>query len=332
MKLTQLFVMGLLFTVFSAAQAGDIYIYEAGHFDPTSGLGSKGHLVLANGQKAGVNIRKYLVTDDAKATNRNLAVVRDFFKREFSRDSYDGKGSIIEATVKVGRSFLSLTRLFDLHQNAAWVPSKKRFIFGAGDKEMLSNFTRALDVIGHEYTHAIIDSSSALTYAGQTGALNEHLADVFGQYIQVKMKLGHDDFLIGETVLNQPFKNLIAKEFGSAPKALRNMLNPELSFPPQPKEMQEIPSEFGTSCEPTELNDQCGVHSLSGIPNRAMSLVIQKLGWDKVAHVLYVVMTERLPSNAEFSTYASETMAECGRQLSTTDCAVFDDAFKAVGL
>ncbi len=331
MTIKFLLAMGLILTGYSA-NAGDIYIYESGHFNPLSGLSSKGHLVLMNGKKVGSNIRKYLVTDDAKATSRNLTLVRDFFMKEFGRDSFDGKGADIEAVVKVGRSYLSLTRALGMDNNAVWAPANKRFLFGSGNKRQLFNFTRALDVIGHEYTHAVIETSSGLAYSSQSGALNEHLADVFGQYIQVKTKNGNDDFLIGEEVLGKELKHHIAAEYGFMPKALRDMLNPQFSFPPQPKEMKEVPLEFGPSCEPTDQNDHCGVHVLSGIPNRAISLAIQMLGWDRVAHIVYVVMTERLPNNADFATYASETIAECGRQLSTTECTVFDEAFKAVGL
>lgn len=331
MKFSHLLAVGLTFAALSA-NAGDIIIYEAGSFNPLSGLTNNGNLVLVNGQKAGSLLKRVFVSEDAKLANQNITLVRDFYRQEFGRNSYDGKGASISAVVKVGRGPVSLLGMLGLDQNAAWDTQGKRFLFGTGEKDTLNNFTSAVDVIGHEYTHAIIDTTSKLESNGQSGALNEHLADVFGQYIQVKSRTGANDFLIGETVLGNDLKQKVAAKYGFTPKGLRDMLNPQLSIPPQPTQMKDIPAALGPNCKSTQENDKCGVHLLAGIPNRAISLAVQKLGWEKVTHVSYVVMTERLPKNASFATYASETVAECGRQLSVSDCAVFDSAFKAVGL
>jgi Zn-dependent metalloprotease len=331
MKFSRLIAAGLTFAALSA-NAGDIIIYEAGSFNPFSGISNNGHLVLVNGKKAGSLLKKVFVSEDARLANQNITLVRDFYHQEFGRDSYDGKGANISAVVKIGRGPLSLMGMLGFGQNAAWDPLGKRFLFGTGEKGDLNHFASAVDVIGHEYTHAVIETTSKLESNGQSGALNEHLADVFGQYIQVKTHTGADDFLIGETVLGDDLKQKVSDKYGFTPKGLRNMLNPQWSIPPQPTEVKQIPAALGPNCKATVENDKCGVHLLAGIPNRAVSLAVQKLGWDKVAHVIYVVMTERLPKNAQFSTYASETMAECGRQLSSSECASFDASFKAVGM
>lgn len=331
MKFSHLLAVGITLAAMSAS-AGDIIIYEAGSFNPLSGLTNNGNLVLVNGKKAGSLFKKIFLSEDATLASANITLVRDFYNQEFGRNSYDGKGADILAVVKVGRGPVSLMGLLGLDQNAAWDKSGKRFLFGTGETDNLNHFTSAVDVIGHEYTHAVIDTTTQLEAIGQSGALNEHLADVFGQYIQVKTGKGANDFLLGETVLGNDLKEKVKAKYGFSPKGLRDMLNPQFSIPPQPTEMKQIPKELGPNCKAAVDNDKCGVHLLAGIPNRAISLAVQKLGWDKVAHVIYVVMTERLSKNAQFSTYASETMSECGRQLSNSDCAAFDSAFNAVGL
>ncbi len=53
-------------------------------------------------------------------------------------------------------------------------------VFGDGDGEIFGRFTASLDVIGHELTHGVVEHTAALVYSGQSGALNESLADVFG--------------------------------------------------------------------------------------------------------------------------------------------------------
>ena len=73
------------------------------------------------------------------------------------------------------------------YPNAFW--DGRRMVFGDGDDEIFLRFTKSLDVIGHELGHGVIEDEAGLEYWGQSGALNEHFADVAG--IMVKQhKLG----------------------------------------------------------------------------------------------------------------------------------------------
>ena len=76
-------------------------------------------------------------------------------------------------------------------------------VFGDGG-DFLYHFTKCVDVIGHEMTHAVTEHTSPLDYQGQSGALNEHVSDVFG--IMIKQKVENEDaanadWLIGEGCL-----------------------------------------------------------------------------------------------------------------------------------
>src|SRR5262245_41378904 len=62
--------------------------------------------------------------------------------------------------------------------NAFW--DGEQMAYGNGDGVIFREFTRSLDVIGHELTHGVVSFTSNLKYFGQSGALNEHFADVFG--------------------------------------------------------------------------------------------------------------------------------------------------------
>lgn len=81
-----------------------------------------------------------------------------------------------------------------------WDPDRKQFVFGDGG-EFLGNFTSAVDVIGHELAHGVTDHTSPLTYMGMSGALNEHVSDVFGiiaKQIEDGHKVEDSNWLIGE--------------------------------------------------------------------------------------------------------------------------------------
>jgi Thermolysin metallopeptidase, alpha-helical domain len=64
-----------------------------------------------------------------------------------------------------------------------------------------SDLESALDVVGHEYTHAVIayalgDGNGTPLDYGESGALNEAYADIMGSLIEGKT--GEDRWLIGE--------------------------------------------------------------------------------------------------------------------------------------
>src|SRR5574339_493637 len=89
---------------------------------------------------------------------------------------------------------------------------------------------KGLDVAGHEMSHGVIQNTANLEYVGQSGALNESYADVFGAMID------REDWKMGEDVV-------LASAFPSG--ALRDLSNPNnggnsLGDPGwQPKHMNE---------------------------------------------------------------------------------------------
>ncbi len=86
----------------------------------------------------------------------------DYLFRGFGRDSFDGLGSTIVATVNSGA--LSCP-------NARWNGSQAIFCPGL----------TLDDVVVHELTHGLIQHTADLIYQNQPGQLNESYADVFGE-------------------------------------------------------------------------------------------------------------------------------------------------------
>ena len=64
------------------------------------------------------------------------------------------------------------------YDNAFW--DGTQLVFGDGDGKVFGRFTKPVDVLGHEFTHAVTQFTANLTYQGQSGALNESVSDVFG--------------------------------------------------------------------------------------------------------------------------------------------------------
>ncbi len=306
-----------------------IRIYYGGLTNPVANLSrnaERGVLIYTNDEESNdvKNARKlakmlrqkFEIPNAVDEGNQRAKDVIRYYREQFGRNSYDGSGAALNMTVDVNRDFPS-DPIF--RHNAMWIADRDSLIFGAGGGDMKS-FVYAPDVVGHEFTHAVVSATSKLKGPGQTGALNEHLADLFGEMFQWYTTGEDSRYLIGEAL------------FAHQNSGLRNMLHPELSNPVQPTHMAQIPSDLHSGCTPDRGNDNCGVHSLNGIPNKAAATVVATLGWEKSRDVFYNTMTQRLTNTSNFADYARELRAECARLLSGDDCRVFDEALGGVGL
>ncbi|TQK51914.1 Zn-dependent metalloprotease [Streptomyces sp. SLBN-118] len=99
--------------------------------------------------------------------------VYDYYKQNLGRDSLDGRGMTINSLVGV-------TEFGSPYVNAFW--DGQKMVYGSGDEDY-KPLSADLDVVGHEMTHGVVENTANLVYAGQSGALNEALADYFGNAI-----------------------------------------------------------------------------------------------------------------------------------------------------
>ncbi|MFB9521663.1 M4 family metallopeptidase [Streptomyces cremeus] len=112
---------------------------------------------------------------DAGAVDAQWAAtqVYDYYKGKHGRDSLDGRGMAINSLVGVtngGQPWV----------NAFWDGTK--MVYGVGDDEYRP-LASDVDVVGHEMTHGVVENTANLVYVGQSGALNEGIADYFGNAI-----------------------------------------------------------------------------------------------------------------------------------------------------
>jgi bacillolysin len=122
-------------------------------------------------------------------------------------------------------------------------------------------FAGALDVVAHELTHGVTDSSSRLIYQNESGALNEAFSDIMGTSVEFFCHPpgtgpGRADYLLGEDIARagQP----------GARDGDRSMENPALYG--QPDHYTRLV---------TGPADNGGVHTNSGIANHAFYLAIE---------------------------------------------------------
>jgi len=221
-----------------------------------------------------------------------LGATYDFYWSQFGRDSIDGQGMPLLGLVHYGTNY----------DNAFWDNAGHMF-FGDGDGRLLADTTAGIDVIGHELTHGVTQHEANLVYSGQSGALNESISDVFG--IQVKQRAAgqtseQSDWLIGAEIVGPELK-----------PALRSMKAPGTANPhdDQPADMDGYV-------------DGGDVHTNSGIPNRAFSVVATTLGgnsWDAAGPIWYAACCDpHLASTATFSQFATLTLKHAKQSYGET--------------
>lgn len=209
----------------------------------------------------------------------------------FGRDSLDGKGLPLLATVHYGTNY----------DNAFWDGSQ--MVFGDGDGVLFQRFTRSLDVIGHELAHGVTEYTAGLLYQGQSGALNESLSDVFGVLVR-QYALGQTaadaDWLIGADLLAPTVHG----------RALRDMQHPGTAYDDPRLGRDPQPDHMDHYVETTD--DNGGVHINSGIPNRAFVLAALAIGgsaWEDAGHIWEATLVGNgIAADCDFPTFAGLTV------------------------
>ena len=185
-----------------------------------------------------------------------MSAVYDFYSTHFGRDSYDDLGSPIYQFLTVDTNYFSTSG----YPNNAFALSAPYnvMIYGQGDGVNFGPFV-SHDVMGHEYTHMVIDNngSGGLVYQGESGALNEAIADIFGVLIEGESQ-GSMDWLIGEDIV-------INSAYGPAFRSFSN-----------PSSLGQPDTYGGENWVATDSpDDNGGVHTNSGVLNYWFYLLVQ---------------------------------------------------------
>jgi len=245
----------------------------------------------------------------------HLGATYKLFWDVYKRHSIDGHGLPLVGTVHYGEDY----------ENAFW--NGAQMVFGDGDGEVFNRFTIAVDIIGHELTHGVIDTEAGLLYQGQPGALNESLCDVFGALVK-QYALGQTarqaDWLVGAGLFTESINA----------RALRSMAEPGSAYDdpllgkdPQPAHMRDYAD---------TPRDNGGVHINSGIPNRAFFLAATALdgpAWKGAGQVWYDTLCDkRLRHDADFKAFASLTLTVAAERQGAAVQQAIAKAWAAVGV
>ncbi len=275
-------------------------------FTADNGTDLPGRLVRAAGDPESAD----QATDEAYVgVEASLAL----FSEVFGRSSYDDKGAPVIATVHYEQDY----------DNAFW--DGTQLVFGDGDGRVFDRFTKPVDVLGHELSHAVTQFSANLTYQGQSGALNESVSDVFGSCLKQRLlaqTVDQADWLIGEGIFLPSING----------KALRSMAAPGTAYDDPTIGKDPQVATMADFVDTTE--DNGGVHTNSGIPNKAFHLAATGIGgssWEGAGKIWYAALTSGIGADTDFAGFAAATVA-AARDVSDQAAEVVRSAWAEVGV
>jgi Zn-dependent metalloprotease len=216
----------------------------------------------------------------------------DYFLTTHGRNSFDDAGTTI--IVNVHDPYYT--------NNAYW--NGEGLNFADGDGVNWRPFSGALDVVAHELGHGVTEYTAGLIYAHQSGAINESYSDVWGAM------LDRDDWLLAEDIaISVPY--------------MRNMQNPPAAGDPG-----HIDDYFYLDISV----DNGGVHSNSGIGNRACYQVSTLLSREIMEQIWYRALATYLTPGSGYYFFAGMLMQSTKDLYGPTEIAGVDAALDSVGL
>ncbi len=239
-------------------------------------------------------------------------VTYDYYVNTFARDSFNGTGGALVATVNFDDGVSC--------PNAFWNGAQMVYCGG---------FASADDVVAHELTHGVTQYEANLFSYVQSGALNESYSDIFGETVDVVQNVTAGDtpgvrWLIGEDL--------------PVVGALRNMMDPTAFG--DPGKMSDTPYFW---CDTNQ--DGGGVHTNSGVPNHAYALMVDGgtyngyaitgIGAARAARIQYRALTTYLTSSSGFLDNFNAVNQACNDLVGNTgitlaDCSQVQNAMLAV--
>jgi hypothetical protein len=231
---------------------------------------SRAHAILTDATFAMADIDRAEIERSVHAGARQLAasdpeLVTQFGDEEFGqvRDAFAGWGlDAADGNELIARDWYDES----IYHNAHYDPGEDKMEFGLGDDAM--PYAMGSDVIAHEFTHRVISKNGGINYQGESGAINESLADTMAAALD-------QDWIVGEDVIEHGIRDM----------------SREVTI-----------DDFVVT-----TSDHGGVHSNSAIPNHAAYLIGEDVGRDKMGAIYARTMDNYLSPDMDFRDLAQGT-------------------------
>jgi len=216
----------------------------------------------------------------------NAMHVWDFYNDILQRKGVDNQGMALISMVNCLQK-PDPTRVL---RNAFWWKGRMWYGQDRDQNGTLHSMARYLDIIAHELTHGVTETTAGLVYANQSGALNESFSDIFGVIINNWYTQGADSDVA-------TWNWEIGPNWNGVGRPLRDLSQPQRTG--MPDHMQKFLKTF---------DDYGGVHTNSNIHNKAAHNVLTALDAQglrvfkpREVAILYYLTLTHLPPQPTFA-------------------------------
>jgi Zn-dependent metalloprotease len=236
--------------------------------------------------------------DDVRKAYDYAGQTYDFYRDVLGRNSIDGAGMTILSTVDYCPTGETCP-----YPNAFW--NGTQMVYGA-------TYAAADDVVAHELTHGVTEKINGLFYYFQSGAINESLSDIFGEFVDLSYgpDLPEDRWKMGEDLPTG---------------AIRDMQDPGLFGDP---DSTDSPNWDANLITEDENFDSGGVHGNSGVGNKFAYLLtdgdtvdgvtVAGVGIAAAAKVIYRA-SQTMTSATDYRGFAAALRTACTALQSDPD-------------
>jgi len=235
-----------------------------------------------------------------------LAVFLDYLRDVHGRDGFNGNGGPTLRTAHDGVTPLITAQVHfaSNFNNGFWNGSS--LIFGDGDGVSFGPLV-SIDLIGHEAMHAVIEHTAGLVYSGESGAINESIADVFGAMVERHARgLNDNVWRFAEDIITPSIAGDALRHLDDPHRA------PNAGFTPDDDPDHYAERYVGSF-------DNGGIHVNAGIANKVFYLLAQGgthhlggsmsgIGADAAARIWYKALTTFMTSSTNFAAARSATL------------------------
>ncbi len=299
-------------TISTSSSGSTFYMEDTTRRQGTFNMNNTGNTSTGTG---GTQSRYTDTDDNWTATNARAGVdahygaakTFDYYQTVHGRNGIDGNYGPGTTTAAANGVSIVASRVHfgSNYNNAFWY--QNMMSYGDGNGSTFSPLT-TIDICGHEMTHGVTERTANLTYAKESGALNESFSDIFGAMVEAYSDgaVSSDTWKIGEDAYTP----------GTSGDALRRMDNPNAVGDPDHYSLRLYPG----TCTPSNANDQCGVHTNSSISNHAYYLLVAGgtnrvsgvtvtgIGSTDAAKIFYRALTVYMTASTNFAGARTATL------------------------
>ncbi|MEO6037972.1 MAG: M4 family metallopeptidase [Saprospiraceae bacterium] len=286
------------FVLRDPTRGGGIFIYNEETGDPFTNTSSTWDLTNANGDEVALDV--HYCTQE----------YYDMMLADYNWQGQDGQGKALRANVHGGD-----------FANAFWNGESSSF----GDGDCNYGPLTTLEVVGHEFTHGMIDYSSQLVYNGESGAINESLADMFGKMLERKADAANFSWDLGHSFL-----------LGPEVKPFRVMDDPKSVQMPA-----YYQGEFWEDGNDVHYNSSIGnlwfsmlVDGRQGVNEQGAAFNVPALGIGKTGQIVFQVNKNYFTESSDYHAFYeySFAVAQALYGAGSVEAQAVEEAWKAVGL